>query len=202
MRGVCGLQGPSWAGRQGAHFAPKGPGWKHPPSTHPWMEDRGPDPCLPVLQGGWGLPGPQGSPAPWQVELESGGGLSVPHCRLRAKTAPSRAGPPPRAAAPGTRCPVARVSHSVPRHIPAVCFSCNWPPAGSFEVDKGGAQRAAAAAGGLLFSRFHLSLVPELPPRPLHGQDPARPPAPLVCLWPPCPTSPRAALPPYSQGSL
>ena len=41
--------------------------------------------------------------------------------------------------------------------------------------------------------------VPELPPQPLRGQDPARPPAPLACIWPPCLTSPRAALPPTAR---
>lgn len=35
------------------------------------MEAEGPDPCLPMSQDGWGLPGPQGGPARWQVELES-----------------------------------------------------------------------------------------------------------------------------------
>ena len=102
-------------------------------SQRAWMEAEGARWVRSPWAPGW--------PLPQQVELESGGGLSIPHCHLclRAKTASSRAGPPPRAAAPGTRSLTARVSHGTLWRIPAVRLSCSWLPSGSFEVNKGGA---------------------------------------------------------------
>lgn len=89
-------------------------------SQRAWMEAEGARWVRSPWAPGW--------PRPQQVELESGGGLSVPHCHLclRAKTASSRAGPPPRAAAPG----------------PAA-----WPP-GSAMAPCGASRPSASPAAG------------------------------------------------------
>lgn len=71
MRGICGLQGAPWAGRQGACFAPKGPGWKQ----------RGRTPVsLCRRMGGVSL-GPRVAPPAGRLSWNRGG-LRIPHCCL------------------------------------------------------------------------------------------------------------------------